>query len=50
MPTGRDAHSREIDAPCRADAWLDKGSASERKIMGLGHRAHKREDSRVPIT
>ncbi|GAA2439496.1 bifunctional 2-methylcitrate synthase/citrate synthase [Streptomyces pulveraceus] len=39
----------EIGDPRRAGAWLDGALASERKIMGFGHRVYKHGDSRVPI-
>ncbi|MFI2758421.1 bifunctional 2-methylcitrate synthase/citrate synthase [Streptomyces echinatus] len=39
----------EIGDPQRAEAWLDEALASNRKIMGFGHRVYKHGDSRVPI-
>ncbi|AEN13786.1 MULTISPECIES: bifunctional 2-methylcitrate synthase/citrate synthase [unclassified Streptomyces] len=39
----------EIGDPRRAEEWLDEALASERKIMGFGHRVYKHGDSRVPI-
>ncbi|MFK0194391.1 bifunctional 2-methylcitrate synthase/citrate synthase [Kitasatospora sp. NPDC090308] len=39
----------EIGDPARAADWLDRALASERKIMGFGHRVYKDGDSRVPI-
>ncbi|MEW2517005.1 bifunctional 2-methylcitrate synthase/citrate synthase [Actinacidiphila alni] len=39
----------EIGDPRRAADWLDEALASQRKIMGFGHRVYKNGDSRVPI-
>ncbi|MFJ3895505.1 bifunctional 2-methylcitrate synthase/citrate synthase [Streptomyces sp. NPDC090083] len=39
----------EIADPRRAEAWLDEALATQRKIMGFGHRVYKHGDSRVPI-
>ncbi|MEU5305640.1 bifunctional 2-methylcitrate synthase/citrate synthase [Streptomyces noursei] len=39
----------EIGDPRRAEEWLDEALASQRKIMGFGHRVYKHGDSRVPI-
>jgi citrate synthase len=38
----------EIGTPGRAEAWLEKALADNRKIMGFGHRVYKNGDSRVP--
>ncbi|MBF6047081.1 bifunctional 2-methylcitrate synthase/citrate synthase [Streptomyces sp. NRRL B-1677] len=39
----------EIGDPRRAEEWLDRALAGQRKIMGFGHRVYKHGDSRVPI-
>ncbi|MBO7935953.1 bifunctional 2-methylcitrate synthase/citrate synthase [Streptomyces sp. S9] len=39
----------EIGDPRRAETWLDEALASQRKIMGFGHRVYKNGDSRVPL-
>ncbi|MFH8635159.1 bifunctional 2-methylcitrate synthase/citrate synthase [Streptomyces lydicus] len=39
----------EIGDPRRAEEWLDEALASQRKIMGFGHRVYKHGDSRVPL-
>src|SRR5262249_60720007 len=38
----------EIGTPDRAEAWLKKQLAAKAKIMGCGHPAYKKGDSRVP--
>src|SRR5437764_7749217 len=39
----------EIKTPERAGEWLKDALAQKKKIMGFGHRVHKKGDSRVPI-
>ncbi|MEU6480389.1 bifunctional 2-methylcitrate synthase/citrate synthase [Streptomyces sp. NPDC047017] len=39
----------EIGDPGRAGEWLDQTLASQRKIMGFGHRVYQHGDSRVPV-
>ena len=39
----------EIGDPQQAEEWLDGALATQRKIMGFGHRVYKNGDSRVPI-
>lgn len=38
----------EIGDADEVEAWLDRGLAEKRKIMGFGHRVYKHGDSRVP--
>ncbi|HET9060078.1 MAG TPA: bifunctional 2-methylcitrate synthase/citrate synthase [Acidimicrobiales bacterium] len=42
------AMMQEIGDPDRAETWLRDALASNRKVMGFGHRVYKNGDSRVP--